>query len=1143
MQAPASTLSQRQIPSQRRPANLPETMQSQPQNTSGPPPGASGSQGRSASGSARSRSTNPDKQISQIEKSVTHLLVATKQLLETLTQWSRGQAQEEEVSDVYVRLGYEFNLACRAFNSIGVDTSDLGPVPDLLRSILEDTLSQTASTQALDNYLPRIRDIIINLLHGLKRKQSRLRGRAPKDAGPVQQPRVPPQNRQASISTVGSNETGLTHMLDDVPSNTSSLRMPTDTAFPADQSQQPSATSNTSPFNPSNRPSINRHSVRRDVAAPIPLSESSSTMSPNSSQNIPSLPPYHDVDDDLSSSPAIPTTAFPHPPPPPPKQTDALARLQRGGDLERRASRRFSAYQIQKHLGTSPNGVPMMPSTQNSPAPNRGLEARESLNAVRLRTSYQQGKARTRIAESPSRSGTMRAPQRISEERDESPVLTLEPVAPIKSLEEPLPMDSPTAKTPEEYHKPPNPVLTNTSGFFVGPTVNGPLSAGPVASNDSLPSASTDIPALPKPPISEEVASEETPETIQRKALGQTTPTQSRVLTLDSSPPQTKELTLFLQYRTRIKKFVLPDGYEELTLPRLQLAFIEKFAWTTQHNGADLPEIYVQDPVSGVRHELEDLSDVKDRCVLVLNVEELDEVKKHIDEGIGGLSKALDGVKQLLEGQGTLMQRFADRQLETSKEVARMSAVPSIHPSRTPTLSQANFKSSTSSESSVLEIQSLRREIAVLRQTYSTMSADFAASMNDIRTKAAAVKATAADAANSSYKGDAGRAHINEGKKTLSNDSEALVNRVDDLSDLVEELRKDVVTRGVRPLPRQLETISKDISATAKQLLKVKDFVKREKPVWTKIWEQELQVVMLERDDLTQQDELLHDLDGDLDDITNVFKLVEEAMKQQNLQAANNIGRNLSRNLAIDIAADPHEAKTGMLDEVRALQPNHENRLEAIQRAEKARQKELASRKVGEFQREVEQFVEEGKLKKTGGMDEVERRRKMKDEQARKENHERQLARALEMEKRKAEKEAAKAAAAAAAASDATNSAPPESSPAEMNGNAHDEGQENGISQEVETPFEDAREEKIISPPNEAIESAAALASQAKDTPQSEEPPQLPKVDVGEELDNDKGLDAASPAPDKGKSTPDDSEHDKAKDNRGSWWQPAIFSA
>jgi hypothetical protein len=45
----------------------------------------------------------PQQQLHQIEKSVTHLLVATKSLLETLTQWSRGTASEGDVSDVYVR--------------------------------------------------------------------------------------------------------------------------------------------------------------------------------------------------------------------------------------------------------------------------------------------------------------------------------------------------------------------------------------------------------------------------------------------------------------------------------------------------------------------------------------------------------------------------------------------------------------------------------------------------------------------------------------------------------------------------------------------------------------------------------------------------------------------------------------------------------------------------------------------------------------------------------------------------------------------------------------------------------------------------------------------------------------------------------
>jgi hypothetical protein len=599
-------------------------------------------------------------------------------------------------------------------------------------------------------------------------------------------------------------------------------------------------------------------------------------------------------------------------------------------------------------------------------------------------------------------------------------------------------------------------------------------------------------PPPPEHTTSPEIEPVKTPETAQRRPREDVTPPQSQVLATDTSPQQGKELTLFLQYRSKIKKFVLADGYEELTIARLQLAFIEKFAWNTQHDGAELPEIYVQDPVSGVRHELEDLSDVKDRSVLVLNVEALDEVKKHIDEGIGGLQKTLDGVRSLLEGQGTLMQRFSDRQLETSKEMARMSAIPAQHPTRTPTLAQGKFVPSTASASTLQEIQSLRQEIAVLRQTYSTMSSDFSAAMSDIKAKAANVKAVAAEAANASYKGDAGRAHINEGKKTLSEDSEALVNRVDDLSDIVEELRKDVVTRGVRPLPRALEDISKEISAAAKQLGKVKDFVKREKPIWTKIWEQELQVVMTERDDLTQQDELMNDLDGDLEDITSVFKLVEEATKQQNIQPGG-VGRQLSRNIAFDTDVDPHEAKSGVLDEVRALQPNHESRLEAIERAEKIRQKELESRKVGEFQREVENFVEEGKLRKTGGMDEVERRRKLKDEQARRDNYERQQARAAELERKRAEEAAA---AAAAAASAETNGAPP------LEGISEQDASPAG-----ETPFEDAKEERVH-PPEGGTSAASSVPAKDGTREAAEAAAQvgLPEVDVKADKDGERGL-------------------------------------
>jgi hypothetical protein len=1005
----------------------------------------------------------PDKQIAQIEKSVTHLLVATKQLLETLTQWSRKQAQEEEVSDVYVRLGYEFNLACRAFNSIGVDTSDLGPVPDLLRSILEDTLSQPASPQSLDTYLPRIRDIIINLLHGLKRKQSKLRNRSNKDGSSS---RSAAPSRQMSGTSLGSNDTGLTQMLEDVPNQAQSTmrdQKNDDMQGLEDQgslpARNPSAPANTDRFSVSNR-----QSLQRDINRSVTLSDSSSSISSTTMQNMPVLPPYSDPEQNQIRS----ENAFPHPPPPPPKQQDALAALQRGGELERRASRRFSSYQIQKHLGASPNGVPVIPAAQHSPIPNRGQhlrESREMMSAVKARGSYQhtRQKSNSRVTDSsPNRNAVVKTSQRISEEREEdvgakqkSPAIVIPP-----PTERP-PLDSPTIKTPEDMYKPLESEISP-----VGATMNGP----PTLPGYSTIVADPKSPA-PAPPEHQQPVQpvERTRDgTVERQSPVHKTPPQSQEFNLEDSPPSGKELTLFLQYKSKIKKFVLSEGHEGLTIARLQLAFIEKFAWNTHNNGVDLPEIYIQDPVSGVRHELEDLSDVKDRSVLVLNVEALDEVKKHFDEGIGDIRKMLEGVRGVVDGQNTMMQRLGDRQLQASMEMARISVTPSRTTTHPTTPAYGPPSAMAPSAASLSEVQSLRRDIAVLRQTYANMSSDFAASLDSIKTKGANVKSVAADAAIPTFEGNAGRAHVNKGKKDLAHDSEALVNHVDDLSDIVEDLRKDVVTRGVRPLPRQLENISKDISATVKELAKMKDFLKREKPIWTKIWEQELNLVCTERDELTQQEDLMADLHGDLGDLTGVFKLVEEATKQQNLQNGTAPGsiRSSSRNISLDTEIDPLKAKDGVLGEVRALQPNHETRLEAIERAEKLRQKELESRKGGEFQREVESFVEEGKLKKTGGADEVERMRKLKDERARKENWEHVQQRKAEMEAREAE-EAAAAAAPQHVQEDSTES---------------------------EAVFEDAAEHKPETEPptskeaEEAQETAADLVEPSTERPETEKP-------------------------------------------------------
>ncbi|KAK2760842.1 Bud site selection protein 6 [Arachnomyces sp. PD_36] len=1039
-----------------------------PGTDSGPPPsslpmpggdgmatGSTASGPRSSSGSGRSQASRapsqPDKQLSQIEKSVTHLLVATKQLLEMLTQWSRKTASEGEVSDIYVRLGYEFNLACRAFGAIGVDTSDLGPVPDLLRSILEDTLSQDASPQSLDRFLPRIRDIIINLLHGLKKKQAKLRSRQTRDGKTV-------QGRHPSSGSTGATETGLTQMLDETPAtgSQSSPKRPPGRRYGSNTSVGDDQAPANPPMSPQGGSFSEREASKREAQRAINASGSSSSLSSATMQNIPVLTPYGENNQSspprTTSPPNQPTPSQYPRPPPTPKTNDALGALQRSGDLERRASRRFSAYQIQKHLGASPNGVPVIPPSQNSPIPNRGGDVRESMNAVRLRGSYQQHnrqRSNNRIDPSPSRS--VHAPQSIAEENNEiNGRSQIE-----KSSFDHSDNESPIAKTPADKLR----QSDEPEGRDM-PVVGALPGLPPIENSGSLSeSFKSDV-------GKQALASEATLVPQHQEENNQTsaelsTPPQSQQFTPEQSPPPGKELTLFLQYKSKIKKYVLPEGYADLTIGRLQLAFIEKFAWNTHSNGADLPEIYVQDPVSGVRHELEDLNDVKDRSVLVLNVEALDEVKKHLDEGLGGIRRMIEGVRTVVNDQEAAIQRVSDRQLEAAKDMALLAAAPSKSASAASLPSKAARPlasgSAASSSDQLFELQNLRRDLAVLRQTYSNFTSDITTSMNTIRTKAGSVKTAAVEVSVPSYEGDAGRARVKSGRDELSDESERLVARVDDLQDLIEDLRKDVVTRGVRPLPRQLESVGKDISNVTKEVKKMQEFLKKEKPIWTKIWEAELQRVCEERDQLTMQEDLACDLEDDLEKAAQTFALVEQAMKQQNQNAQQpGVGgvRNASRNIVVEPMLDPIKAKDGVLGEVRALQPNHENRLEAIERAEKTRQKELETRRIGAFQKELGNFVEEGKLKKSGGVEEAERLRKTKDERNRRDAWEHQQARAAEMERLEQEAEEAEAAelAAAAAAAAGSDEDTPADDPNGLNGSPAPENEEKPQEESPQTP-------------------------------------------------------------------------------------------
>jgi hypothetical protein len=875
------------------------------------------------------------------------------------------------VSDVYVRLGYEFNIACRAFNAIGVDTGDLGPVPDLLRTILEDTLSQEASQASLDRFLPRIRDIIINLLQGLKKKQAKLRARAARDAD---RPAPGSLARQDSFDSMGSEV--LDTPVRTPSGNSRAAPRAGSRDLPASGPELPPRTTSRT----EGRASPNFGVERYDSRGTLPSSDSS--MSSRAAQDIPVIAPYPQEDTIPTGPQATPlppphssSQSFPRAPIAPPKQQDALLQLQRGGDLERRASRRFSTYQIKQQLGGAANGIPMIPISQNSPVPNRGREVRESIQAVRQRgsTQYNRAKSERRLAGEPSPNRNL--PSRISEEGSRS----------IREPPEIIEPDSPMVKTPEDKLGEPFMELDSNDKPRVSATLSGPI-------DDTL------MDEIPQPPPSAIPARR-----LSRKAQTATPPPDGQQYGSEDSPQPGKPLTLFLQYKSRVKKITLDDGYNDLSVGRIQLAFIDKFAWNTHSEGIELPEIYIQDSVSGVRYELDDLNDIKNNTVLVLNVEPLDEVKRHIDDGLSNLRQVVESIKTAVEDQQSAIQRVGDRQQETAKEIAGLVAAPPMAsiPLMSPSGSISALSPTKMSKGQLGEIQTLRRDLAVMRQTYSSFSSDIEATMAAVRTKAASVKSVAIKVALPNLSGESGRAYINKGLyDSLPKDQTSIVERVDDLQDCIEDLRKDVVTRGVRPLPRQLEQVAKDLSNATGEVKRLELYLAKEKPLWTKIWKQELQQVCDDKEAVADSSALVNDMKLDLEEAEKTFHLVEEACKQQNLMAndapdgknARTPSGTTSRMAALNLdqTVDPRKAKDGVLGEVKGLQIDHDSRLEAIARAEKARQKELESRKEGAFKKELSGFVEEGKLKKSGGVEEAERLRKAKDDRIRREVWERQ---------------------------------------------------------------------------------------------------------------------------------------------------------
>lgn len=943
-----------------------------------------------SSGSSSSRSSRSHAHPA-VESAVTRLLVAIKQLLESLTQWSTGKMDENQVSDVYVRLGNDFNAAVAAFAAFNIDMSDLMSVPEDLREVLETCLAEEATPDNLNVYLPTVRKIITSLLQGLRGKQSMYRRIVSDHQSRHRSSHSRTDSRSSKSDKASRRDDDTRHR-----SQLSRSVLEEEGEGDRDSTTRQSTRSSARRQDPRTQtpPPASPPPIFREPDDETPPNEKTITNGANGHTNRGSAQPQarqsqntDKPNDDLLSRDSSETlvapsvAAIPHHASP--SESDKIS-LQTPQSVPVPASvKRYSL--VDRPVSLSPPPLPAVlideaPSTpieisspQTPPIDNMQAPAVASSLAALKKSDVLERRASkrfstyniTKMTGSRERSGNRRS-------MAAGPLLTPGDLAVLTEVDEPDVQRTGSTRSSRMIARTPSPIAE----MEVAP------------------------PVPPLPPLTEPA----------RPQRAHTLPKADNLTDEPTIFEETSELTssttvsVFLQVGREVKKVTIEPG---LSFSSLRMLFVDKFSYNPGLE--NFPAIYIRDPSSGVQYELEDIEEVKEKCLLSLNIEPLDQIKQHIDTQISTLSNDLKELRIAISNDRRsshvnpiVAHDFvestprADRPSEmqlhnVARRLSRIvgdvssSGSPFMLPQMTgqslqlqPQTTGASVMSEYSSrvvddlKTQFDEVQNLRRDLGIMRQLYTEFMKSTKDSLGALRTQTQSVKQLA------SVKVGGARGFIDQGKTKLDSRSQNVLTKVEELQDTVEALRDDVLKRHMTPKPQLVKQIQEDIASTATELASLKEHIDTVKPMWKKTWEEELQNIVEEQGFLGHQEEFLTDLLEDHKALVDVFGHVEKVISIRGATPGRN---NRGRGFKPLPADEGHTGLSTVMMEIRGAAVDPERRMKAIEANQKNRERELASRS-DEFQEELTGFVGGKRLRMTGGAEEVDRVRQRRNELA-----------------------------------------------------------------------------------------------------------------------------------------------------------------
>ncbi|GAV29620.1 hypothetical protein PMKS-003121 [Pichia membranifaciens] len=415
---------------------------------------------------------------------------------------------------------------------------------------------------------------------------------------------------------------------------------------------------------------------------------------------------------------------------------------------------------------------------------------------------------------------------------------------------------------------------------------------------------------------------------------------------------------IFLKLRDQVKKvrIDLPT-----TLPNLKVLYAQKFNYSSPATSS-YPKIYIQDGPNSVAYELENVLAIEYGSIISLQQPDFkNAILSHVDSQIGTVKND--------------MMNMEDRIL---KQLEKLQALQSSAPA-TPSFKQStdidserNIKKNLEDKGNYQKlIDDLQDELTKVKQ-HQIKSVRRINGM--ISSTVETIDRIQADGLASQISENT---YVKDCKAKVSEGCESLVEKLDDLQDVIEFIKRDITKHNIKPSDKQLEHLSKEMKNTKAELSSLTDYTQIERKNLLSMWSKQMATISADQRFFKAQEEIMGLLAQDYQSAQETFDLIVSCATQ--LEKGSLTYK--SKLPVPDPSVSPWDASKLVMAEVDAINPNHEERVEAIMKAERVREMEKELRLKDEFQEELGDFVSNEKLKRNGGgISEIEKQRQEKDQ-------------------------------------------------------------------------------------------------------------------------------------------------------------------